>query len=91
MLSAKTNNIARLNKECNMKKYINFVLGLCMLGVVDQVQGRSVHVELSTETGEIETTDLPLWIFPCDIKEGDMFYITSVDEVLEVRCGEPPD
>jgi hypothetical protein len=35
--------------------------------------------------------DLPIHIFPCEIKEGDVFYISRDVDVTEIRCGEPPE
>ena len=75
----------------SFSKYANLALAFLLLGVVDQVYGRSVHVELTDQAGHATITDLPLWMFPCDIKEGSMFYFTKVDDVLELRCGEPPE
>ena len=63
----------------------------CFIGVVDQIQGRSVHVELSAQDGKTQVMDMPLWMFPCQVKEGDMFYFTKQEGVLELRCGEPPE
>jgi len=63
----------------------------CLLGVVDQVEGRSVTVEISDISGEISHIQMPTWIFPCDVGEGDVFYITKVNDVTEVRCGEPAE
>jgi hypothetical protein len=63
---------------------------ILLLGVVDQVHGRSVVVELSASNGEIANMDMPLWLFPCKIKEGDAFYVEKIDGVIEIQCGEPP-
>jgi len=65
--------------------------GWLLLGVVDQIEGRQVSTEIRDHNGETMNVDLPLWIFPCAIKEGDMFYFTKPDGVLELRCGEPPE
>ena len=67
------------------------MLCICLLGVVDQVQGRSVAVELSNSEGVTENLDMPLWIFPCTVTEGDFFYVEYVDGVTEIRCGKPPE
>ena len=72
-------------------KHVNLALAFLLLGVVDQIYGHSIHVELTDETGHPTITDLPLWIFPCDIEEGSIFYFTKTDDVLELRCGEPPE
>ncbi|HIE83262.1 MAG TPA: hypothetical protein EYQ00_05150 [Dehalococcoidia bacterium] len=74
----------------NVAKYANLALAFCLLGVVDQIYGRSVAVELTNQDRVTEHTALPLWMFPCEVKEGDVFYFTKTDEVLELRCGEPP-
>jgi len=72
-------------------KYCNVLLAFCLLGVVDQIHGNSVAVELSDGAGEATNMDLPLWMFPCEVNEGDPFYFTKVAGVLELRCGEPPE
>jgi len=63
----------------------------CLLGVVDQIQGQSATVELSDSSGHIDHAELPLWVFPCAIEEGTTFYANMTDQVLEIRCGEPPE
>ncbi len=72
-------------------KYANLALAFCLLGVVDQIYEESVAVELTGQGRATEYAALPLWIFPCEIKEGDIFYFTKADGVLELRCGEPPE
>ena len=69
---------------------INLLTAFCLLGVVDQVYGSNVHVEMTTADGTLKAADLPLWLFPCKITEGDIFYFTKTNGVLELRCGEPP-
>ena len=71
-------------------KYINVLACLTLIGVVDQIHEGNVHAELTTSTGEVDSIDLPLWMFPCELSEGDMFYFTKQAGVLELRCGEPP-
>jgi len=74
-----------------ISRCINFVMMFYVLGIVDQVHNDSVQVELSDIEGTVITDDLPLWIFPCEIEEGDMFYFVKLDGVLELRCGKPPE
>ena len=71
-------------------KYTNILACLFLIGTVDQIHAGKVHAELTSNTGEVESIDLPLWMFPCELSEGDMFYFTKQDGVLELRCGEPP-
>ena len=47
-------------------------------------------VEMISEDSEPITLELPVAIFPCEIKEGDWFYMEQIDGVTELRCGEPP-
>ncbi len=72
-------------------RHTNFLIALCFfLGVVDQVQGENVHAELTSKDGLTQAVDLPLFLFPCHVTEGDVFYFTKTNGVLELRCGEPP-
>ena len=80
---------------------------LFFLGVVDAVERDIVVAEITTpERRVIEEVlldhgreikrrvieiDLPVHIFPCDIREGDVFYISRDVDVTEIRCGEPPE
>jgi hypothetical protein len=63
---------------------------LIYAGMVDSVVGDYASVELSNSHGEIKQVEIPLLLFPCDIKEGDFFYTFELDGVREIRCGEPP-
>tara|TARA_R110002020_G_scaffold336045_1_gene551181 strand:+ start:199 stop:459 length:261 start_codon:yes stop_codon:yes gene_type:complete len=86
---------------------MTFFTTLFFLGVVDTVERDIVVAEITTpERRAIEEVlidhgreirhrvieiDLPIHIFPCDIREGDVFYITRDVDVTEIRCGEPPE
>ena len=60
------------------------------LGMVDSVVGDYAAVEVSDPEGEVAQMEIPLFLFPCEIKEGDHFYTYEIDGVREIRCGEPP-
>ncbi len=64
-------------------------MGLLLLGVVDVIEEDIVEVEITDSKGEIIYTDFPIQLFPCEVKEGDMFYFEHADGVTEIRCGEP--
>ena len=76
-----------------MKYTFNLILSIFLLGFVDRIEGQMVSVEITNrnDIGEYENVniDLPLILFPCEIKEGDMFYFEHVDGITEIRCGEP--
>jgi hypothetical protein len=74
-----------------MLEFSKVFLCIFLLGIVDQVQGSSVFVELSTSNGEITNMDMPVWMLPCEVNEGDIFYIERNDGITEIRCGEPPE
>tara|TARA_B100000287_G_C20264613_1_gene635422 strand:+ start:160 stop:387 length:228 start_codon:yes stop_codon:yes gene_type:complete len=60
------------------------------LGMVDNIVGDYAAVEISNPSGEVTQVEIPVFLFPCDIKEGDQFYTYEIDGVREIRCGEPP-
>ena len=67
------------------------VFSLCVvfLCVVDQIVDQTVVAESSNAAGQIEVIQLPSVMIPCDVKEGDIFYIINEAAVVEVRCGDP--
>ncbi len=69
---------------------LGLVVLATLLGMVDQIEDGYVVAEVTTPDGTHDLIELPLAIFPCELSEGDFFYIKKVDEVTEVRCGEPP-
>ena len=60
------------------------------LGMVDSIVGDYAAVEISNPNGEVNQVEIPVFLFPCEIKEGDQFYTFEIDGVREIRCGEPP-
>ena len=76
-----------------MKHTFNLILSIFLLGFVDRIEEQMVSAEITNrdDIGEYENVniDLPLVLFPCEIKEGDMFYFEHVDGITEIRCGEP--
>lgn len=58
------------------------------VGVVDQVGDGWVQTELAQDDYSEEFI-FPEEMFPCEISEGDYFYISKVGNVTEIRCGKP--
>tara|TARA_Y100001937_G_C7083376_1_gene314116 strand:+ start:1021 stop:1242 length:222 start_codon:yes stop_codon:yes gene_type:complete len=54
------------------------------VGVVDQIHGGTATVEV-----ESMTYYLPLWVFPCEVKEGTQFYYTKQENMFRLQCGKP--
>ena len=61
-----------------LKTLTTFVL----IGVVDSVDEFFASVEINTNppVGEYSEAVLPLHAFPCEVKEGDTFYILKLTE-----------
>ena len=70
---------------------MNSICSSCLvfLCVVDQIIDQTVVAEASNAVGQIEIIQLPSVMIPCDVKEGDVFYVINEAGVVEVRCGEP--
>ena len=61
------------------------------IGTVDSIQEDIATSEILTDDNSVIMVYLPTAIFPCKIREGDMFYFEYVDGVTEIRCGEPDE
>ena len=75
-----------------MNNYIVAVISYFCFGAIDVIEGGMAHVILTKPSCYGETiyeADMPVQMFPCEISEGDVFYIQTVDGVTEIRCGEP--
>ena len=70
-----------------MKHHIMSIVFL--LGTIDYIDSGVADVEIVTSGDTVIYIELPVLIFPCKIKEGDMFYFEYIDGVTEIRCGEP--
>ena len=76
-----------------MKKFLEIIFPIFLIGSVDLIDGNYAEVEITEYVdGKHETIRrvIPLEMFPCDIKEGNLFYFLYNDGVTEIRCGEPP-
>ena len=77
-----------------MKRVAKVIFPIFLIGSVDLIEGDYAEVEITEYVdGKYEITRrvIPLEVFPCEIKEGSPFYFSYVDDVTEIRCGEPPD
>jgi hypothetical protein len=71
-----------------MKSFSILAACLCYIGTVDYIEGDFARVEIRSQEG-VYGADIPVIMFPCDLAEGSLFYIDTVDGVTEIRCGEP--
>jgi hypothetical protein len=74
-----------------MNKYLQVALATTLyIGTVDLINGGVASVEVTASDNKMHQFEMPVLMFPCEIKEQDMFYFAYVNEVIEIRCGEPP-
>jgi hypothetical protein len=66
---------------------MNSIALIIFVGVVDIVNGDIVMAEIDLVD---DVVMLPTASFPCEIKEGDSFYLVRREDVTEIVCGEPP-
>jgi hypothetical protein len=60
------------------------------IGTIDLINGEIASVEVTASDNEVHRFEIPTPIFPCKVQEGDMFYFVYHEDVIEIRCGEPP-
>ena len=66
---------------------MNSIALIIFVGVVDIVNGDIVMAEIDLVD---DVVMLPTASFPCEIKDGDSFYLVRRADVTEIVCGEPP-
>ena len=74
-----------------MEKLITAIGAVFLIGIVDNIEDGVVAVEITDSNYELRHTELPIELFPCDIREGDFFHFVNVAAVTEIRCGEPEE
>jgi len=57
-----------------------------MTGIVDQVNGQHVFVELTAKDGHAHEMNLPKWLFPCKVSEGTKFTIRMSKSTTAIMC-----
>ena len=57
--------------------------------IVDKTTEHTVIAETVDTQGQVEMVELPRFVIPCELSEGDMFYFLEASGVIEIRCGEP--
>ena len=86
--------------RASRSEYWYFVLALGLIGIlialveiytgmVDSIDSKMVSAEVNTLGVENEMMIFPVNIFPCNISEGDSFYISYENGLPKVDCGSP--
>jgi hypothetical protein len=68
-------------------KFFSLYFAAIMNGTVDQIYDNRAIVELVAKDGHFHEESLPIWIFPCKIKEGTVFYIKIKEDSITILCG----
>ncbi len=74
-----------------MKNKWPIYLAILCIGTVDLIEGEIAMVQITASDNELRDLEMSTLMFPCEIREGDMFYFLYADGVTEIRCGEPPE
>jgi hypothetical protein len=69
---------------------MKLLITLILMGVVDSVDNDIVTAEVQINTRVQKVLHFPVEMFPCDLTEGDYFYVKYVDGDVEGICGLPP-
>ena len=70
------------------KTFFSLFAVTIMTGTVDLIEGKHANVELTASSGETHSDTLPLWLFPCQVREGSGFWIEKEENSLTIRCGD---
>ena len=57
---------------------------------VDRVENSMAHVVFALENSSSVSTDIPVALLPCTVREGDTLYINKRDGTTTIRCTEQP-
>ena len=68
---------------------MNAAMVTLLTGMVDSIDSKMVSAEVNTLGVQNEMMIFPVIIFPCNINEGDSFYISYVNGLPKVGCGSP--
>ena len=57
-----------------------------MKGTVDQIDKDRVIAELVAKDEHVHEAELPIWIFPCKVEEGTVFWIKTFEDSVTITC-----
>jgi hypothetical protein len=57
-----------------------------MEGTVDQIYHNRAIVEISAKDGHSHSAEFPVWLFPCEVKEGLQFSIHTGKSNTAITC-----
>ena len=69
-----------------MNNLIILLFTTSMKGSVDQIHNDKATVEISARDGHSHSAEFPIWIFPCQVREGLEFYIHTGRNSTTIKC-----
>ena len=60
------------------------------IGTITSMEGGIVTAETTASDNKIYNLEIPVLLLPCKPVKGDMFYFVYEQDMVEIRCGEPP-
>ena len=69
-----------------MFKFLTIAFATTMKGTVDQVDKDRVIAELVAKDEHVHEAELPIWIFPCKVEEGTIFWIKTFEDSVTITC-----
>jgi len=69
-----------------MFKFLTIVFAATMEGTVDQIDSDRVITELVAKDGHVHEAELPIWLFPCKVEEGTIFWIKTFKNNVTITC-----
>ena len=69
-----------------MFKFLTIAMATTMKGTIDQIDQNRVIVEMSAKDGHTHEAEFPIWIFPCSVKEGTVFWIDMFNDKVVIHC-----
>jgi hypothetical protein len=55
-------------------------------GVIDAIEDENALLEVESTSGDLQNFIVPIDIFPCMIREGDVIYFEHSDEGTIIKC-----
>ena len=59
---------------------------IVMFGIVDQIQDDYASIEYTNHKGELQYMDVPVSVFPCDVKEGLAVTFSKSGNQTKINC-----
>ncbi len=69
-----------------MFKILTIAFATSIKGTVDQVDTNQAITELVAKDGHTHEVALPIWIFPCKVEEGTIFWIKTFKDNVIITC-----